>query len=44
MEQTYKEKVVLPALEESRKKLELIGHKKKPTLEEINEHDLKYMD
>ena len=43
MEESYKQKVVLPALQEKKKKLEALGHRKKPTLEQINEHDRAYM-
>lgn len=43
MEEEYREKVELPKIEESRKKLEMLTHRKKPTLEEINMHDRLYI-
>jgi hypothetical protein len=36
--------VELPAIEESRRKLETLTHRKKPTLEEINNHDRYYIE
>ncbi len=43
MEEVYKQKVILPALEESKAKMESLTHRKKPTLEEINDHDRMYI-
>lgn len=44
MAEEYREKVELPRIEESRRKLELLTHRKKPTLEEINLHDRLYLE
>lgn len=44
IEEEYREKVELPAIQQARKKMELLTHRKKPTLEEINDHDRQYMD
>lgn len=44
MEEEYTQKVVLPSIEEGKKKLEEFTSKKKPSLEEINEHERNYLE
>jgi DNA primase large subunit len=44
MEEEFKEKIELPMIEERKNRMLLRPHNKKPTLEELNEHQERYME